>query len=171
MNALQSYVRQRCHTLRRWAVDPKVHTLIRAGLHLLAGFFLSAASLANSILPLSLALTCACSGWSAVLVAGGGALGYLCFWSDTGQQAVLWLAMGVMISLLMTDHRISRSAPLLVPATAGLVVAVCAVAFQSVGREDTAVVLYLIRVALAVGCTRLFTLVLERRNPILDWVA
>jgi len=168
---LQSYVRQGHHALRRWAVDPRVHGLVRAGAHLLAGFFFSAASLANSILPLSLALTCACSGWSAVLVAGGGALGYLCFWGETGQQAVLWLVAGVLISLLLADRRICRTAPFLLPATAGLVVAVCGVVFQSLGREHTAVTLYLIRVGLAVVCTRLFVLVLQSRNPILDWIA
>ena len=167
---MQSYVRQGRHTLRRWAVDPRIHISVRAGLHLLAGFCLSAASLANGILPLPLALTCACSGWSAVLVAGGGALGYLCFWGQAGQQAVVWLAAGVLISLLLADRRICRNAPLLLPATAGLVVAVCGVVFQGLGREHSAIVLYLLRVGLAVACTRLFTLVLQSRNPILDWI-
>ena len=171
MNALQSYVQQGHHTLRRWAIDPKVHLLARASIHILAGFCLSAASLANSILPLALALTCACSGWSAVLVAGGGALGYLCFWQNTGQQAVLWLGCGLLISLLLSDRRICRNTPFLLPAIAGLVVAVSGVVFQSLGRENTPIVLFLIRVALAIACTRLFTLVLQGRNPILDWIA
>lgn len=170
MNALRSYVRQGRHTLRRWAVDPKVHVGLRAAAHFLAGFALSAASLANGILPLSLALTCACSGYAAVLVAGGGALGYLCFWGDAAQQAAVWLGAGLVISLLLADRRICRSAPWLLSAAAGLTVAVCGVLFQGLGREDSPVVLYLLRVALAVACTQLFTQVLQRRNPILDWI-
>ena len=170
MNALQSYVRQGRHTLRRWAVDPKIHGWLRAGIHFLAGFFLSAASLANSFLPLSLALTCACSGWSAVLVAAGGALGYICFWGQAGQQAIVWLAAGLVITLLLSDRKISRNAPLLLPATAGLVVAVCGLLFQTLLRDDTSVVIYLLRVVLALVCSRLFSLVLQRRNPILDWI-
>ncbi len=168
---MQSYVRQGRHTLRRWAVDPRVHTVFRAAIHILAGFALSAASLANSILPLSLGLTCACSGWSAVLVAGGGALGYLCFWGDTGQQAVVWLGTGLLVSLLLSDRRICRTAPLLLPAAAGLITAVCGVLFQTLDRESTAIALYLIRVGLAIVSAWLFTQVLQRRNPILDWMA
>jgi len=171
MISLQSYVRQGRHTLRRWAVDPRVHTCIRAAAHFLAGFCLSAASLASSILPLALGLTCACSGYAAVLVAGGGALGYLFFWGQAGQQAVLWLAAGLIIRLLLADQRICRTTPLLLPATAGLVVAVCGVVFQSLNREDTAIALYLIRVTLAVAGTWLFSQVIQRRNPILDWIA
>lgn len=171
MISLQSYVRQGRQTLRRWAVDPRVHGGLRAALHFLAGFCFSAASLAHGILPLSMALTCACTGWSAVLVAGGGALGYLLFWGTAGQQAVVWLVCSLLITLVLADRRICRSAPLLLPATAGLIVAICGVIFQSLERESAAIVLYLIRVGLAMVCTWLFTLVLQGRNPILDWLA
>lgn len=168
---MQSYVRRGRHTLRRWAVDSRVHTAVRAVVHFLCGFCLSAASLSNSILPLSLAMTCACGGWSAVLAAGGGALGYLYFWGQTGQQAVLWLGAGLLISLSFSGRRLCRSAPLLLPVTAGLVVAVFGVVFQGLDREHTAIALYLIRVALAAACTWLFNQVFQRRNPILDWIA
>lgn len=168
---MQSYVQRGRHTLRRWAVDPKVHGILRASAYFLAGFCLSAASLANSLLPLSLALTCACSGWSAVLAAGGGAVGYLLLWTDAGYQPLIWLAAGLAVSLLLADRRICRNAPLLLPATAGLIVAAGGVLFQSLALDDAAVVIYLLRVVLAVVCTRLFTLVLQRRNPMLDWIA
>lgn len=166
-----SYVRRGRGTLRRWAADPRIHGAVRGGIYLLTGFCLSAASLAEGVLPLSMAMTCACGGWGAVLTAVGGALGYLCFWGTAGQQAVVWLGCGILISLLLTDRRICRNAPLLLPAVAGLAVAVCGVLFQSLGRDSGNLILYILRVTLAVVCTWLFQAVLQRRNPILDWIA
>lgn len=171
MISLQSYVRKGQHVIRRWALNPKAHIFLRAGLHFLAGFCLSAASLANAALPLSMALTCACSGWSAVLVGVGGAAGYLLFWQQAGQQPVVWLAVGLILSLLLGDRRLIRSAPLLLPATAGLLVAASGVLFQSLYGQGVSVPIYLIRVCLAMAATWLFTLVLQGRNPILDWLA
>ena len=171
MNSLLSYVRRGNSVLRRWMMDPRVHGALRGAAYFLGGFCLSAASLAERLLPLPLALTCASSGWSAVLSAVGGALGYLCFWGQAGQQALGWMVCGVLISLLLADRRICHSAPLLLPAVAGLAVAVCGVLFQSLGRDDGTVVSYLLRVTLAVACTWLFGVVLQRRNPILDWIA
>ena len=55
MIAIESYVRRGKHILRRWAVDPRVHTLVRGGGYLAAGFALSAASLGQGMLPLALA--------------------------------------------------------------------------------------------------------------------
>lgn len=168
---LQTYVQKGHLALRRWALDPKAHILLRAGLHLLSGFCMSAASLSNAALPLSMGLTCACTGWSAVLVALGGAAGYFVFWQQAGQQPVVWLAVGLLLTLLLGDRRLIHSAPLLLPATAGLVVAVCGVLFQTLQGDGVSVPVYLIRVCLAMAATWLFTLVLQGRNPILDWLA
>ncbi|MBR4017382.1 MAG: SpoIIE family protein phosphatase [Oscillospiraceae bacterium] len=169
MITIQSYVRQSRHTLRRWALDPRIHTVARGGAYLLAGFMLSAASLGQSLLPLALALVCACSSWPAVLAALGSALGYRIFW-NMGQQQLVWLAAGLCAALLLGDKRISRDTPLLLPAIAGLIVASSGVLFQTLNMEDTPIALYLIRVGLAAAVTWLFSQLRKGRNPILEWL-
>jgi len=169
MTTIQSYVRRGRHTLRRWAVDPRIHTLVRGGGYFAAGFALSAASLGQGLLPLPLALVCACGRWSAVLTALGGVLGYQVFW-DIGQQPLVWLLSGLCVALILGERRISRDAPLLLPAVAGLIVASAGVLFQTLGMEDTPIALYLIRVGLATGATWLFTQVRKGRNPVLEWL-
>ena len=170
MIVIESYVRRGKHILRRWLLDPRVHILLRVAGYLAAGFALSAASLGQSILPLSLASVCACSGWPAVLSALGGIVGYRVFWGP-GQQPILWLTAGLLAALLLGKRRLSRETPLLMPAIAGLIVASCGVLFQSLGLEDSPISLYIIRVALAMGATRLFAQVRRGRNPILEWLA
>ena len=169
MIAIESYVRRGKHILRRWAVDPRVHTLVRGGGYLAAGFALSAASLGQGMLPLALALVCACGGWSAVLSALGGVIGYRIFWG-AGQQVLVWLAAGLSAALLLGDRRISRDTPLLLPAIAGLIVASSGVLFQTLGMEDSPIALYLIRVVLAAGAAWLFAQVRKGRNPVLEWL-
>ena len=169
MITVQSYVRRGRHILRRWAVDPRVHTLIRGLGYFLAGFALSAASLGQGLLPLSLALVCACGGWPALLSALGGAIGYRVFWGIE-QQPLLWLAVGLCVALMLGQRRISRDTPLLLPAVAGLIVASSGVLFQTLGMEDTPIALYLIRVGLASGATWLFSQVSKGRNPVSEWL-
>ena len=169
MISIQSYVRRGRHTLRRWIVDPRIHTLVRGSGYFASGFALSAASLGQGMLPLSLSLVCACGGWSAVLTALGGAVGYRVFWGAE-QQPIVWLSVGLCVALLMGDRRISRENPLLLPAIAGLITASAGVLFQYLGKEDTPIVLYLVRVGLSSGATWLFTQVKKGRNPVLEWL-
>lgn len=169
MITIQSYVRQGRHTLRRWAVDPRIHTFFRCLGYFLAGFALSAASLGQSLLPLSLALVCACGGWPAVLSALGGVLGYRFFWGAE-PTSLLWLSAGLCVALILGQSRIARDGPLLLPAIAGLIVAASGVLLQTLDMEDTPVALYLIRVGLACGATFLFSLVRKGRNPIAEWL-
>lgn len=170
MIAIEAYVRRGKHILRRWVVDPRVHMLLRGGGHLLAGFVLSAASLGNGLLPLALALVCACGGWSAVLSALGGIVGYRIFWG-VDQQPTVWLLAGLTAALLLGGRRISRETPLLLPAIAGLIVASGGVLFQNLGGENVSVALYIIRVLLAAGAAWLFAQVRKGRNPVLEWLA
>ncbi len=170
MLAIESYVRRGKHILRRWLLDPRVHILLRAAGYLAAGFALSAASLGQRMLPLSLALVCACSGWPAALSALGGIMGYRVFWG-AGQQPMVWLLAGLLPALVLGKKPLSRDTPLLMPAISGLIVASCGVLFQNLGMENTPISLYLIRVALAMGATRLFAQVRRGRNPILEWLA
>lgn len=169
MIAIESYVRRGKHILRRWIVDPRVHILLRGGGYLLAGFVLSAASLGQGMLPLSLALVCACGGWSAALSALGGIAGYRIFWG-VGQQPMVWLLTGLAAALLLGERRISRDTPLLLPAIAGLIVASSGVLFQTLGVEGSPIALYLIRVLLATGASWLFAQVRKGRNPVLEWL-
>ncbi len=171
MISIQSYVRRGHHILRRWALDPRIHILTRVLIHTLAGFCLSAASLGNAAMPLALGLVCACSGWSAVLTAVGGCAGYLVFWGNSGYQGMAWLAVGLPVALLLGDRRLSREAPLLLPAVAALIIAAAGVIFQSLEPGGARIAIYLLRVALAAGATCLFTFVMQGRNPILDWLA
>ena len=170
MSSIQTYMRRGQHTLRRLAVDPRVHMLVRGGGYFAAGFCFSAASLGHSILPLAPALVLASSGWPAVLAAAGGSIGYRLFWGS-GQQTVIWMILSLCVAVLLGDRRISRENPLLLPAIAGLTVASCGVLFQRLGADDTSVALYLIRIALASGTTWLFMQVKKGRNPVLEWLA
>ena len=170
MISVQSYVRRGKHLIRRWALDPRIHTAAQGAACMLSGFFLSAASLAGNFQPVAMGLVLALSHWSAVLAALGGSVGYLLFWGELGRQAVVWLWVGVLIALVLGDRRITRESPLLLPATAGLIVAGCGLAFQVGMGDTTPVAVYLLRVALGVGSTGLFTLALRGRNPVTDWL-
>lgn len=171
MISLQSYVRQGRHTLRKWMLDPRIHMTARMGAHFLAGFCLSAASLGNLAQPLALGFLCACGSWSAVLVAIGGALGYLAFWGSAGYQGLLWMGAGLFVALFFSSGKAGAQTPLLLPALAGFIVAAAGVAAQILLADDTPVALYLLRVALASTSAWVFSRVLRGRNPILEWVA
>ena len=171
MNTIQTYVQQGRHTLRKWAMNPKTQTGLRTGFHVLAGLLLSAGSLSNAPLPLAMGLMCACTGWAAVFVGLGGAAGYLLFWGSAGYPSLFWMLTGLVLTLLLADRKLLQSAPLLLPVTAGLLVAAAGVLFQVLTGEGVPLPVYLIQVSLAIAVTWLFTLVLRGRNPILDWLA
>ena len=171
MISIQSYVHRGRHTLRRWAVDPKIHSTARAVAYISAGFCLSAASLGHAALPLSMGLVCASCGWPAVFAALGGCLGYPLFWGSAGYQGIAWAVAGLLIAVALGDSRISRSTPLLLPATAALLTAAAGVSFQMLLQDTTPITIYLLRVVLSAGSTWLFSRVLQGRNPILDWLA
>ncbi len=170
MIPIESYVRKGHHLLRRWAVDPRMHAVTRAAGHLLAGFSLSAASLGNRAMPLALGLVCACPGWSAVFACLGGCAGYLVFWEDAGYQPILWLTIGLAVSLLLTDRQLTRQTPILMPTVAALITASSGVLFQSFGLDMSPIGIYLLRVGTAAGSSWLFGEVRKGRNPILEWL-
>ena len=72
---------------------------------------------------------------------------------------------------LYGDRRLNRQLPLLLPATAGLIVAVCGVAFPAASKGIADFVLYLLLVSTAFGGTWLCRQVTERRSTVLDWLA
>ncbi len=171
MLSIQSYVHRSRHVLRRWAVDPRVHTAVRATGHFAAGLCLSAASLGNQMLPLSLGFVCSCSGWSAVLAALGSSVGYRIFWGEAGQQGLIWLILGLVVALALGNKRLSRETPLLMPAVAGLIPAAVGLAFQLLLQDTTPVAIYLIRIGLSAGACWVFGRAMEGRNPVLEWLA
>lgn len=171
MISLQTYVRRGRHTLRKLALDPRTHLWGRLGAYFFSGMALSAASLGNLSQPLSLGLACACGGWPAVAVSFGGALGYLIFWTQAANQCVLWMLVGGICGGLLGQRRVAVETPLLMPALAGLITAVCGLVYQIWMADSVPISAYALRVALAVGSAWVFEHVLMRRNPILEWLA
>ena len=142
------------------------------GLWFAGGFCLSAASLERSFQPVALALVCASrGGWRAAAAAAGGALGYLWFWGAGARQGVLWLILGLAVSLLLGDRGISRRQSLMLPACAALVVSGSGVLLLFRWGDQTPVSVYLLRVGLALGATLIFRFWLERRGSWADWLA
>jgi hypothetical protein len=170
MTSLQTVALRGKRKLRELASDLRVHYYLRAASFFLGGFLFSAAALGNVCLPLTLGLVFACSGWSAVLAAVGGCLGYWVFWGSAGYQAMVWLAAGLIVILLFADRKITAEAPLLLPAAAALIVSAAGVIFQAWIGDTTSVGAYLIRVCLGGGSVWVFRQVMAKRNPIAEWL-
>ena len=164
------YMRRWQRWLRRWLLNQKVQAIAQVCGYVLIGFLLSAASLQHHALPLALALVCSCSGWPTVLMTGGGMLGYLVFWGSGGLQPIVWLCLGLPAALLMNRWKLTQEGVWVVPALAGVIVAGTGLAFQTWFQDDTAVILYLLRIVLAIFSTRLFSAAAERRDPVLQWL-
>ena len=156
-------------TLRRWIMDPRVHTLARSAAFLLTGFFLSAASLSGRCIPLALGALCALSGWPALLLAAGGMGGYMVFWGAAGAQGVAWLMVGVILAMIFGERPFLKAAPLLMPAMAALTVAVTGLLFQVWQGDTPPIPVYLLRVAVAMVSAGLFSVAADRRDPMVDW--
>ena len=171
MIPVEAMVRQGRRRLLAFFLNPKVRLYARGLGWFFAGLGLSAASLANVVLPLSMALVFAAGGGAAVLAALGGGAGYLLFWGKAGIQGVAWCFLGLVATLLMKNRRLERETPLLLPAVAGLVVSGMGVLFQSWLMDGTPVAVYLLRVCLGLGATWLLCRVTESRHPIRDWLA
>lgn len=157
--------------LRQWLLDPRTHALAQTMGLILAGFSLSAASLANLPLPLVLGLMMSLSGWPAALIGLGGALGYGIFWHGAGVQPVLWLCLGLPMALIMNRRPTVRATPWLMPATAGVIVAGIGLAMQLWAKEETGIFPYLLRIAIAIFATRLAAATVENQDPALKWVS
>ena len=168
---LGSYVRQGQRLLRRvlGMQELKLPAAILAWFF--AGFGLSAASLGNVMQPICLALLCAgVPGWMPLPFALGSGLGYHLFWGRLGMQGLVWLAGGLPVCLALSQSKLGRNMPLLQPAMAGLIVAASGVIFQLWQGDETPIILYLLRIAVAFGCTFLVQLVRDRKDPIAQWI-
>lgn len=171
MTTIETYVRRSRGRLRTLAADPRARVSAKGMVHFSAGFVMSAASLANAPQPFAMGLVCALSGWPAVVAALGGAVGYLAFWGQAGQQGLLWLLLALPVALALGDRPILDESPMLMTAIAGLIVSASGLAFQIWRGDTTSVPVYLLRVLLGAASTKLFQLVRERRDPMADWLA
>lgn len=172
MMSIGSYVRRGQRLLRRWVMDPRLRMVGGGLLYWLCGLLLSAASLSHSPMPLPLSALCAGLGsWPSLLVALGAVIGYHLFWGSAGAQGLVWVAAGLVIGLALGGRRLNKTMPLLMPALAGLSVAVTGLVFQALGSEKAPLLLYLVRVGLAFAAARVASVALSRRDPVNDWLA
>ena len=170
--SLGTYVRRGQRFIRRWISDPKLRTVAKSIGCVLCGFTLSAASLGSAPQPLPLALLCAgLSGWPSLPLTLGSLLGYQLLWGAAGTQGIIWTIAGLVVSFALGGQKVNRVMPLLMPALAGLSVAATGLMFQLLGAQDAGIPMYFLRIGLAIGATKIFTTVLERRDPVTDWLA
>lgn len=170
MATLQSWMLRVRQVQRKLRVDPLAHRILRALVWAGSGFLLSAASLGQHLQPLPLGLLFSCSGWPAFWVFSGGSLGYWVFWGNGGLQGVLWLASGLPLALLLCPIPQVKLGKALLPAAASLITAVLGLIFQLRMGVETPVLIYLTRLLLAVGSTRIFTDALADA-PFARWLA
>ena len=171
MTILENYVRQGQYALGKYVARVKNMPTVRAVLWMILGFCLSAASLGNHMQPLCMAVLCAgLPGWMPLVFAGGSVLGYRLFWGAVAGQAILWLACSLPVCMLVAQSKLGRAMPLLQPALAALIVAAGGVLFQVWQGDTTPILLYLLRIALAFGCTWLCIWYRDRRDPAAEWV-
>lgn len=158
----------------QWLHDPRTWQLLTefaqgAG-YAAVGFLLSGAALGNGEMPFCLALLCAMPvGWPVLLTAVGSIAGYWWFWGSI--QGQIWTMMGLMMAGIFGGRKLIRRVPLLMPALATLIVSASGLLMQVMLGDETPVPLYLLRVGLAWGATRVYTLLYERRDTWVDWLA
>ena len=157
-------------TARRWLANPKIHMMLQSAGLVSAGFCLSAASLGQFPMPLTLGLLMNLSGWPAALVACGGCLGYAIFWQTAGRQAVLWLCFGFAPAMILNRKQVSLENAWLLPAISGVIVAGTGLAFQLLFQETTPIALYLAQIAGAILVTRLVGILQQSRDPVIQWI-
>ena len=164
------YVRRWRRLLRRWMLDPRVHTLLQTAGWFLAGLFLSAASLSHRPQPIALGVLLALSGWPAVLLSAGSMAGYLLFWGAAGAQGVVWIMAGLLVAVTLGGRDFLQTNRLLMPAIAAVIVAAVGLLFQSALQDTTPIAIYVLRVALAGLTALLFGFAAQRRDPVVDWL-
>ena len=149
-------------TSRRW---------LKRGVWLMGGFVLSAGALSRSFQPLALGLLCAAPpGGTAVLIALGGAVGYPVFWGSPGLQGTAWMIFGLLAALSVGGRGIVKRQRLLLPALTALIVSGTGVLFLYRFGDHTQVSVYLLRIAVGMLTTGVFSLWRQQgRGQWTDW--
>ena len=172
MMSIGSYVRRGERLLRRWCADQRIRRIVEGSGYFLGGLILSAASLRSSALPLPLGVLCAgLGGWPSLLLSLGSIVGYHLFWGTAGLQGMVWTGAGLVICLALGGRRLERTMPLLLPSLAALAVAATGSTFRLLYASQTEPWIYLLRIVLAFVTARVATVVLQRRDPVMDWLA
>ena len=155
MQAITTYASAYLETLRRRLDRPAAQKKLKTVASAAAGFLLSAASLANRAVPLSLGLLCAAPpGIYAAAVALGGCIGYTLFWGEA--QCLAWMGAGFLAVSAAGKSPPDRQHSLLLPALAAVVASGCGLAFLLLLGDSTPVGIYLLRVAVSCGSTACF---------------
>lgn len=169
MISIQSYVAKSKLTAHRLLKQRPVLQVLEGGGYALAGFCLSAAGFAGRALPIAMGLVSSCGGWQTLPAALGALGGYLAFWGKSPEWP-LWVFWAAAVSLALQRRELCAQAPLLIPALSALCVAVGGVVFRSAGADMAAFGIYLLRIALALGCSWLWRQVIGRRGALTDWI-
>lgn len=166
-----TYVRRGQRLYRKLSASPLFRKGLQLAIHTLSGFIISAASLGNCPVPLAISLLCGgVSGLNSVLTAIGAALGYLFFWGSQGAQGMVWTAAGLLLCLTLSGRRLQREMPLLMPAMAGLSVAISGLMLLFWGGQQVNFPLYLLHIALAAGGAWVFSAAAENHGPVTKWL-
>lgn len=171
MTPMETYLRRGQRRMQRWWSEPRVRMGTRLVFCGLSGFVLSAVSLMGRAQPLAMGLAAALTGWQALAAGLGALVGYRLYWGQSGFPGVFWTLGSCMTALLLGKREEAREQPLLIPALCALMVSASGVAFQLLGREDSGLPVYLLRVVLSALSAFLFRRVAFRRNTLTDWLA
>ena len=171
MTPMETYLRRGKRTVRRWWSAPRVRQALLLAFCGLSGFVLSAASLMGHAQPLAMGLAAALTGWHSLAAGLGAVLGYRFYWGQSGFQGVLWTVGSCVTAQLLGKREEARDQPLLIPSLCALVVSAAGVGFQLLGKEDSGLPVYLLRVVLSAGSALLLRRIAFRRDTLTDWLA
>lgn len=169
LTTMENYLFKVQRRIQRWARDPRVQSGAKVAACGGSGFFLSAASLSQSFQPLAMGLVCAMTGWRSVVMALGAMAGYRLFWGEAGLQGVVWAAGGCLLALIFGKGTLAEEMPLLIPALAGVIVAVTGLIFLFF-RQGAPMLLLFLRLFLAPVSAWFFRRALTRRDSVTDWI-
>jgi len=144
---METCLRKAARHLQWWGSRRQVRSGAKVLLYGGSGCMVSALGLPAGPLPLAMGLICGVTGWRALVMALGSALGYRLFWGTAGIQGVVWSAMGCLIALFLgkAEH---PEMPLLIPALSSAAVAVTGLVFLFFQR-GTSFSMFLLRLAAA----------------------
>lgn len=167
---VDTYLHRGKQWVGHWLADPRVRRTGRILGYGGCGFLLSAASLGNFPQPIAAACVSTMTGWRGLVMTLGSVLGYRTFWGQGGDVGVVWSLLMGATALLLGKRKITGTAPLIIPALCSLWAAAAGLLFQLLGA-DTPTAIYLLQVALAGVLSRMFALLVKKREPVLVWLA
>ena len=80
------------------------------------------------------------------------------------------MGAGLAAAVLLGGRQLQEDTPLLMPALSAVIAAAAGLAFQVWFQDTTPILMYLLRIAAAALSAWLFRTVLERRDPVMDWI-